>query len=137
MENREYYLCSKSVVNLLLPKEVSKSFVSGYKNIDFFTNNLFYVALLNFKEVEEFYKQNIESHDNKDIIDFWLEECVSGQMDVGKITLANINRIGLFLEIENKIGLTTNYNRAMTITNLTNKYNCKNPIEFVNKIKYR
>jgi hypothetical protein len=57
-------------------------------------------------------------------------------MDVSKITLAEINRNGLLYTICEKIGLSQLHNQAMTIANLADKYNC-NPIEFVNKIKYK
>jgi hypothetical protein len=56
-----------------------------------------------------------------------------GIMDVSKITLKGVKENGLFFEIERKIGLTTIKNRAMTINNLSEKFNCT-PIEFINKI---
>jgi hypothetical protein len=54
-------------------------------------------------------------------------------MDISKITLKGAKQKGLFVEIENKLNFTNETNRAMTIYNLAEKYNCT-PIEFINKL---
>jgi thiol-disulfide isomerase/thioredoxin len=111
----EYFLCSKEVINAFPEAEHSKPFSSGY---DYEKDEKFYVALLDFDNISD---------------DFWCRECVPCQMDVSKITLKGAKQKGLFVEIEEKINLTNDINRAMTIYNLAEKYNC-NPIEFINKI---
>ena len=126
----EYFLCSKKVIDAFPEAKHSKPFKSGYN----FENDFeYYVALFDFNEVEKYYKDNIEPINNDVYIDFWCRECVAGQMDVSKITLKGARQKGLFVEIEEKIGLTKENNLAMTIYNLSKKYNC-NPIEFINKI---
>lgn len=54
-------------------------------------------------------------------------------MDVSKITLKGLKENGVFYEIEIKTGLTTTKNRAMTLNNLSEKFNVT-PIELINKI---
>jgi hypothetical protein len=54
-------------------------------------------------------------------------------MDVSKVTISGAKKDGLFVEIEQKIGITSGKNVAMAIQNLSEKYKC-NPIEFINKI---
>ena len=133
LENCSFYLCSKAVIEHFIDVEHSKPFKSGYKHD---LDDEYYVALLNFDKVEEYFINVIEPFNVKnhnDIIDFWCRECVAGQMDVSKITLKGAKQNGLFVEIEQKLGLTNEKNRAMTIFNLSEKYNCT-PIELINKI---
>jgi len=119
-----YFLCSKSVVDALPTFNRSKFFKSGYSNY----KSLYCVAYIGFNSVVEYYNRNVIQDDTE----FFCIEIVSGTMDVSKISIAGIKRNGLFLEIENIIGLTTENNIAMTINELSRKYNC-NPIEFINK----
>lgn len=123
----EYFLCSKTVIDAFPDIEHSKPFKSGYK---FELDEEYYVALLDFEKVEKYYNDDIN---NNNYIDFWCRECVGGTMDVSKITLKGAKNKRLFIEIEEKIGLTTERNQAMTIYNLSEKHNCT-PIEFINKI---
>jgi len=129
----EYFLCSKEVIKAFPEMEHSKPFRSGY---DFELDEDYYIALLDLDKIEKYYNDNIKPNNddtNNSYIDFWCRECVPGQMDVSKITLKGAKTKGLFVEIENKIGLTTGRNEAMTIYNLSEKYKCT-PIEFINKI---
>lgn len=124
---KDYYLCTSEFVDLIKPAEVSKPFKSGYNHDK---DDLYYVAVVDFDEANTYYESHKKQLEGKS---FWCRECVPGTMDVSKISVAGIKRNGLFKEIEYKIGLTTEYNVAMTIFNLSHKYNC-NPIEFINKI---
>lgn len=121
-----YFLCSKSVVDHMKPTEVSNPFKSGY---DWDKDEMYFVAKINFKKAKKLYGKSTE--DEQDV--FWCRELVSGTMDVSKITLSGIRKNGLFLEIERKIGLTASRNVAMTVKNLSEKFNAT-PIEFINKI---
>jgi hypothetical protein len=121
-----YFLCSKSVVDRMNPTEVSKPFKSGY---DWEKDEKYFIAKLNFKEAKKLYGKMTE--DEQDV--FWCRELVGGTMDVSKITLSGAKKNGLFVEIEQKIGLTAGRNIAMTVHELSEKFNC-NPIEFINKI---
>ena len=125
VSNSTYFICSKKVVDFAKPTEVSKSFKSGYCKDD--DEN--YIAVLDFETCEFHYNQL--SDDEQDC--FWLQELVYGTMDVSKITLKGLKENGVLLEIERIIGLTTTRNRAMTLNNLSEKFNCT-PIELINKI---
>lgn len=126
---KEYFLCSKAVIDYFPDVEKSKPFKSGYR---FDKGDCYYVAVIDFPKVDSFYKANEE---RLLLEDFWCRECHAGSMEVDKITIAGCKRNGLFKEIENKIGLTTERNQAMTIYNLSQKYNCT-PIEFINRIAH-
>lgn len=126
-----FFLCSQEVIDAFPECEHSKPFKSGY-NFDYEDN--YYVALLDFEKVEKYYKENIEPKEStEDYNDFWCRECEAGQMDVSKITLSAARFHGLFVEIEKQTGLTKENNRAMSIYNLSQKFNCT-PIELINKI---
>lgn len=130
----EYHLCSEAVIEHFNPKNVSKPFKSGYE-FDKETN--YFVAEINFEEVDSYYKNFIEPYNEKSRvkdIDFWTRRVSSGTMDVTKITKSGINKKGLFVEIENKTGLTNKKNRALCIHNLTNMFGFNNPIDFINSI---
>lgn len=120
---KEYFLCSKAVIDYFPDVEKSKPFKSGW---GFDEEDEYYVAVLDFKAVEVVYNKAASEN-------FWCRECHAGSMEVDKITIAACKRNGLFAEIENKIGLTVERNQAMTIYNLSQKYNCT-PIEFINRI---
>lgn len=129
-----YFLCSKAVVEQFKPQEVSKPFKSGY---EFEKEEEYFVAQLDYAKVRRYYKEHVEPVEKETIFDgnyFWAREVVPGTMDISKITLKGIRENGLFLELERIVGLTTERNRAMCIFNLTEKFGCKNPIEFINKI---
>ncbi len=124
--NNTYFLCSKSVVDFAKPTEVSKPFKSGYQhdlNCDHF------IAILNFDKIEEYY--NSLNYDDQ--YNFWCQEIVSGNIDISPITIKGMKENGIFFEIERKIGLSTIKNIAMTINNISEKFNCT-PIELINKI---
>lgn len=107
-------------------------FQSGYSN----ESEVYYVAELDFKEVERYYQEVILPYNTKSRvadIDFWYRECVPGYMDVSKITLKAARLKGLFIEIEAVLGLTNEKNRALTIYNLAQKFGCT-PIELINKV---
>lgn len=127
MKTQNYFLCSKSVVDIMKPTEVSKPFKSGYE----WEDDEYFIAILDFKKVNEEYKE-----DDPMFKDFWCRECSSGSMDVSKITLSGMKKTGVFVEIEWKIGLTTERNIAMTILELSKKFNCT-PIELINKVTKR
>lgn len=124
----EYYLCSKSVVDIFKPFEVSKPFKSGYAD----DNDDYFVAWLNFEEVDRYYQANeddiLNSEDN-----FFARECVPGQMDVSKLKLNRMKKNGLRVEIENVLSITSLKNIAMVIHNLSEREKCT-PVEFINKI---
>ena len=124
----EYYLCSKSVVDIFKPFEVSKPFKSGYAD----DNDDYFVAWLNFEEVDRYYQANeddiLNSEDN-----FLARECVPGQMDVSKLKLNRMKKNGLRVEIENVLSITSLKNIAMVIHNLSEREKCT-PVEFINKI---
>jgi hypothetical protein len=124
----EYYLCSKSVVELFKPFEVSKPFKSGYAD----HNDEYFVAWLNFDEVDRYYKANEEKILNSDD-NFFARECVPGQMDVSKLSMKGIKKNGLLFETEDKLSITSFKNVAMVIRNLSDRENCT-PVEFINKI---
>lgn len=118
----EYYLCSKDVVEKMQPFEVSKEIKTGYEN-----DEVYHVAWLNFEETKEYYDFHIR---NNDSAEWWMaNECVPGTMNVNELDIKEAKEKGLFIEIEEKLGLE---NRAMIITELANK-NSMTPVEFVNK----
>lgn len=119
----EYYLCNKSVVDKFKPFEVSKPFKSGYD----WDNDEYYVAWLNFEEVERFYNSESESE-----IDFTCYECVPGQMDVSNLSMRASKKNGFFSEIENHLSITKDRNRAYIIQNLSNQFGCT-PVQLINK----
>ena len=123
----EYYLCSKSVVDLFKPFEVSKPFKSGYAE-----DEEYFVAWLHFDEVDRYYQANeddiLNSEDN-----FFARECIPGQMDVSKLKLNRMKKNGLRVEIENVLSITSLKNIAMVIHNLSEREKCT-PVEFINKI---
>jgi len=123
-KKENYFLCSKELVDVIKPECVSKPFKSGYH----WDDAVYFVALLDFDKVEEVYLVSKATYD-----DFWCRECVGGTMDVSKITIKGSRENGLFVEIENRINLTTEKNIAMTIKELSDRFNCT-PIEFINKI---
>lgn len=126
---KEYFICSKAVVELFPECEKSNPIKTGYKY-----DEPVFVAVLDFKKVEAAYDSIHDEDDNGHCNgDFWCWSLVAGQMDVSKLTLKGIKERGLFLEIENKIGLTSTKNRAMTIHELAEKFGM-NPIEFANSI---
>ena len=124
----EYYLCSKSVVELFKPFEVSKPFKSGYAD----DNDEYFVAWLNFDEVDRYYQANEEKILNSDD-DFFCRECVPGQMDVSEMKIKHIKNNSLFMEVFNHFNLSMYKNVAMVIRNLSDRENCT-PVEFINKI---
>lgn len=132
--NKSYYLCSSEVIKRFPHFEHSKPFKSGFCNEE---NESYYIALLNFDEIEKYYNEVIEpineDINSEEFIDFWCRELVPGQMDVDKFTLKSIKKNGLLYEISDKLHLTATRNQAMTIYNLAKKFNC-NPIEFIEKI---
>lgn len=125
VNNSNYFICSKKVIDFAKPKIVSKPFKSGYH----YENDENFIAVLDFDVCEEHY--NRLTDDEQD--DFWLQELVAGTMDVSKITLKGLKENGVFYEIEIKTGLTTTKNRAMILNNLSEKFNVT-PIELINKI---
>jgi len=127
-ENLSYFLCSSEVIKRFPEYEHSNPFKSGYEaEID----DNYYVAKINFDKISEYYTNNIKLLNLGD--NFWCQECSEGTMDISKINITGIKRNGLFVEIENKIGLTNNDNRAMSILSIAKKYNLT-PIELINKI---
>lgn len=124
MKTPNYFLCSKELIDVIKPTEVSRPFRSGYS----WDDAMYFIALLDFDKVKEVYEVGKSGYD-----DFWCRECVGGTMDVSEITLRGARKNGLFVEIERKIGLTTERNIAMTIKELSDRFNCT-PIEFINKI---
>lgn len=123
----EYYLCTNSIVDKFKPFEVSKPF-KDYVGDD---ETEYFIAWLNFEEVEKYYKENEAKIDDSGI-EFWCRECIPGTMDVSNISMRQAKKIGLFLEIEEKLSLTVERNRAMTIYNLSQKYNCT-PVQLIDK----
>lgn len=124
-----FFLCSEPVIDFYKPTFVSKPFKSGYKSEK---KEKYYIALINsFEDIEAWYNNLEKSEENW--INVWCQELVPGLMDVSKFTLAGLKRNGVFVEIENKLGLTTEKNIAMTLYNLSEKFNCT-PIELIDKI---
>jgi hypothetical protein len=125
----EYYLCSKSVVDLFKPFEVSKPFKSGYTD----DNDDYFVAWLNFEEVDRYYQANEEKILNSDE-EFYCRECVPGTMDVSNMEIKDIKKNGLFFEIF-QISDVSKYDRNLPIIihNLSEREKCT-PVEFINKI---
>lgn len=74
-----YFICSKKVIDFAKPTEVSKPFKSGYLNDK---EDEYFIAVLNFDVCESHYN-NLTDYEQ---YDFWLQELVSGTMDVSKIT---------------------------------------------------
>lgn len=123
-----FHFCGKAVVDFLKPFYVSKPFKSGFQ---FETNDNYYVVWLNFEEIEKHYNEVILPDENLDV-DFWSRECVPGTMNHSKISMRNAKKIGLLLEISQKIDITSQRNQAMTICNLSEKYGC-NPVQLINR----
>lgn len=133
MSDLKYLLCSKPVIDIFTPAVYSKPFKSGY---DFDKDEFYFVALLDCDAVEKYYNEIVEPFNEKSDepdIDFWTRECCAGSMDVTKITIKNARKNGLFVEIERKLNLTNEKNRALVIHNLSAKYGLT-PIELINKI---
>jgi hypothetical protein len=122
----EYYLCGKEVIKQFKPFHVSKSFKSGFENDE----DLYFVAWLNFEEVEKYYEQ-LEPNQFCNS-DYCARECVPGTMDVLRISMRKAKVSGLLLEISEKLDLTTQKNQAMAICNLAQKYNCS-PVQLIDK----
>lgn len=122
-------MCSKSVVEKFKPFEVSKPFKSGYAD----DNDDYFVAWLNFEEVDRYYKANEDDILNSEDYFFIARECVPGQMDVSKLKLNRMKKNGLRVEIENVLSITSLKNIAMVIYNLSEREKCT-PVEFINKI---
>ncbi len=121
-----FFICSESVIKHFKEVIHSKPFKSGF--VDENDNN--YVAKLDFDSIEKYYQEHEEELESEN---FWCRECTPGTMDVSKITLAGMRRNGIFYEIMEKLNITSTRNQAMTICELSNKYNCT-PIELINKI---
>lgn len=126
---KEYYICSQLVVDLLKPIEVSRA-VKVYPNIEYLTENV-YVAVLDFQKAKNVYESFDENSDES--FNFWCEEIVPGQMNVDSITLKDFEKQDPWSVIENKLNLTKDNNRAMTICNICEREGI-NPIEFWNNI---
>jgi hypothetical protein len=126
--NCEFHLCGKDVVDFFKPFYVSKLFKSGFQ---FETNDEYYIAWINFEEIEKQYNEVILPNENSNF-NFWSRECVPGTMNHSKISMRNAKKIGLLLEISQKIDITSQRNQAMTICNLSEKYGC-NPVQLINK----
>lgn len=124
----EYYLCGQDVIKQFKPFHVSKSFKSGFENDE----DLYFVAWLNFAEVEKYYKDVVEPTPIFEASGFWAKQCVPGTMDVLRISMRKAKVSGLFLEISEKLDLTMHKNQAMTICNLAQKYNCT-PVQLIDK----
>ena len=124
----EYYLCSKSVVDIFKPFEVSKPFKSGYAD----DNDDYFVAWLNFEEVDRYYKANEEKILNSDD-EFFARECTQGPFNVSFLKLNRMKKNGLLSEIEAELSITSNKNIAMVIHKLSEREKCT-PVEFINKI---
>jgi hypothetical protein len=127
----DYSLCSQAAIDHLQPAEVSTPFRSGYDH----DTDLYYVALIDTKAAVRYYDKVIEPFNKKAKIhiDFWFRECSSGSMDVDEFDKEGLRRNGLFKEIENVIGLTTESNRAMTICNLADDFGLT-PVELIDQI---
>ena len=125
----EYYLCSKAVIDFFKPFEVSKPITSGYdwdKEED-----LTYVAWINFAEVDTYY--NSEFVSASDLQNFSCWECIEGNIEVDKISISKAKKNGFYVEMENKVGLTLDKNRAMIIRNMADSRNIT-PVELINLI---
>lgn len=125
----EYYLCSSEVVKKFKPFHVSKPFLDYIDEDD--DSNECFVAWLNFAEVEKYYNEH-EAEIDELMINFWLRECVPGTMDVSNISMRQAKKGGLFREIEEKLSITVERNRAMTICNLAQRFNCT-PVQLIDK----
>lgn len=133
-EGELYYLCSSEVIRHFPNAVKSKPFKSGY-SVD--SNDVYYIIILSEIELKNYYKDVIEPYNAKshvEDIDFWCEPCIPGTHDISKVTLTGCKQNGLFYEIGNKTGFTTDYNQAMIIYNLSQKFNCT-PIKLISKIK--
>lgn len=131
-KNKNYYLCSQAVIDFANPTEVSKPFKSGYE----WDDDVYYVALIDFENVEKHYNEVIQPFNEKSAepdIDFWCRECVSGTMEDALISLKKANEKGFFVEIENKLNLTNERNRAMIICNMAQNRGIS-PVELINKM---
>ena len=124
--DKTFFLCSENLIKYFKTSKHSRPFKSGFEN----DNDNYYVALLDFNEVDTYYQEHQNNLKNED---FWCRECVPGHMNVSKITLSGMRKNGIFAEIRWKLDLTAIRNQAMTIHNLSEKFNCT-PIELINKI---
>ena len=123
--DKEYFICSKIVIDLLKPKEVSKP-ITTYPDSEYLKENV-YVAVLDFNKVQEIYKATCKE-DN-----FWCQQIVHGLMNVDDIQLSDFKTQCPWSVIENKLSLTKDNNRAMTISNICHREGLT-PIEFWNTI---
>lgn len=120
-----YYLCSKSLVDIIKPMNYSNPFKSGYLN-DY---EEYYVALLNYDTCCYIYNNLPEKEKDK----FYISQLVPGTMDITGLTLKGMRKNGIFFEIELVTGLTTFSNVAMVLHNLSEDFNIT-PIALINKI---
>lgn len=125
---KEYYLCSEQVIELLKPLEFSES-ITVYPTSEIMKENV-RVAVLDFSKVKSIYDK-LESEGLE--CDFWVEEIVSGTMNVDCFSIKNLKGKCPFVQIEYKLGLTKMNNRAMTICNISEREGLT-PIELWNKI---
>lgn len=126
--NLKYFLCSEDVIKHHPIYKHSKPFKSGYVNDEY----VYYVALLDYVECKEFFENLILCNGGDAFHNYWVRECIEGNIDVSKITISSLKENGVFKDIEYKVGLTTEKNIAMVIYNLAEKYNIT-PIQLINR----
>lgn len=127
---KEYYICSQLVIDLMEPEEVSKP-IMVYPDNEILKENV-YVAVLDFPRVEQTY-ENIDP-ESEEIFDFWCEQIVPGLMNVDSIQMEDFEINDPWTVIQEKLSLTKDNNRAMTLCNIIERENFINPIQFWNKI---
>lgn len=127
--NKEYYICSERVIELLKPSEFSKPIIT-YPDCEYL-KDIVYVAVLDFAEVERVY--NSFEEDSEDQSKYWAQQIVPGQMRVDSIKMKDFKKSCPWSVIEERLDLTKMNNRAMTLCNLADREGL-NPIEFWNKI---
>lgn len=125
---KEYYICSPSVVQTMKPEEVSKA-VEVYVGLEF--AEIVYMAVLDFDKVKQKYDE-LGGDDEADL-DFWCEQLVPGQMNVDNISVEDFKESDPWEVIIQKLNLSKMNNRAMTICNICDREGL-NPIDFWNKI---
>lgn len=124
---KEYYICSKKVIEVFPDAERSKGFKTGYK----FDKEPVFIAVLDFDKVKSAYNRLNEV----DQYEFFCQEIFEGNIasQSGRCSLREAKKDGLFLHIERKTSLTKDLNRAYIIYDMCKRYGL-NPIEFANKL---
>jgi hypothetical protein len=121
-KNEMYLMCSEHVVKHFKPEKCSKPRMFG--------DEKYYVAFLDFDEIEEWY-ENLEELDSYFV---FAQEITSGTMDVSNISKNKVKNNNIFDLIYRELNLSTHKNLALSIGSIADNLGM-NPIELFNLSK--